>query len=242
MFQSTIIIQRNTYFHFEDNIFLLFQVGNKTYKVNVKELPSFHKGMCYLIESMSNHTSSDWITVTVKKNKDVDIKFVQVTMTSKHDYLGVTHYFWGDFMPYRFIVYFGDILVPKITTIETIKKPLHCLTSDSEYISEQECLVNHFFSANFSTCPIKCIPVQMRGFEYVNNSSNLKNCVKIKDEVCNGGPPTWNEISRRFSNCMKPCKVSSYTNSLLDKKLMTYSKNTENEATYEFIFSKTRQE
>ena len=242
MFQSTIIIQRNTYFHFEDNIFLLFQVGNKTHKVNVKELPSFHKGMCYLIESMSNHTSSDWITVTVKKNEDVDIKFVQVTMTSKHDYLGVTHYFWGDFMPYRFIVYFGDILVPKITTIETIKKPLHCLTSDSEYISEQECLVNHFFSANFSTCPIKCIPVQMRGFEYVNNSSNLKNCVKIEDEVCNGGPPTWNEISRRFLNCMKPCKVSSYTNSLLDKKLMTYSKNTENEATYEFIFSKTRQE
>ena len=88
MFQSTIIIQRNTYFHFEDNIFLLFQVGNKTHKVNVKELPSFHKGMCYLIESMSNHTSSDWITVTVKKNEDVDIKFVQVTMTSKHDYLG----------------------------------------------------------------------------------------------------------------------------------------------------------
>ena len=106
--------------------------------------------MCYLIENMSNHTSNDWITVTFKKNEDVDIKFVQVTMTSKHDYLGVTHSFWGDFMPYRFIVYFGDILIPKITAVETIKKPLVCQTSDSEYVSEQECLVNHFLSDNFS--------------------------------------------------------------------------------------------
>ena len=222
--------------------FFKFQVGNKTYKVNVKELPSFHKGMCYLIENMSNHTSNDWITVTFKKKEDIDIKFIQVTMTSKHDYLGVTHSFWGDFMPYRFIVYFGDILIPKITAVETIKKPLDCQTSDSEYISEQECLVNHFLSDNFSTCPVKCIPIQMRGFRYVNNSSNLKNCVKIEDEVCNGGPPAWNEIAKRFSNCMKPCKVSSYTNSLLDKKIMTYNENTKKEATYEFIFSKTRQE
>ena len=67
----------------------------------------------------------------------------------------------------------------------TLKKPLVCQEtcpspcSDSEYISEQQCLANHFFSEDFSPCPVKCIPIQMRGFRYVNKTSDLKDCNRV---------------------------------------------------------------
>ena len=40
-------------------IFLIIKVVDKPYHVTVKELPSFHAGMCYLIETSSNLDLND---------------------------------------------------------------------------------------------------------------------------------------------------------------------------------------
>ena len=66
--------------------------------------------------------------------------------------------------------------------MQTIRNPLKC-HPDPDYVSEQQWLVNDFFDKDFSPCPVKCIPLQMRGYRYVNSSSDLKNCNKLDDEV-----------------------------------------------------------
>ena len=77
----------------------------------------------------------------------------------------------------------------------------------------------------------------MRGFKYVNSSFELKNCNKLENEVCNGGPIVWNELKERFKKCPKPCSVISYDHSVLEMKEMTMIKDNENEATFEFVNS-----
>ena len=160
-------------------------------------------------------------------------------MTSDHDYLGVTtNRKMADAMPYKFTSNFGGIMNPKITTVQTIRNPLNVNCDyHPDYVSEQQCLVFEFFDKDFSPCPIKCIPIQMRGFRYVNSSSDIKNCNKLEDEVCNGGPTVWKALDKHFKKCKKPCKVSSYDHSLLEKKEFIILKDNKNEASFEFVNS-----
>ena len=125
----------------------------------------------------------------------------------------------------------------RITTMQSIRNPLKCKMYDTDYVSEQQCFVNDFFDKDFSPCPIKCLPIQMRGFRYVNSSSDIKNCNKLEDEVCNGGPTVWKELDKHFKKCKKPCKVSSYDHSLLEKREFIILKDNKNEASFEFVNS-----
>jgi hypothetical protein len=50
----------------------------------------------------------------------------------------------------------------------------------------------------------------------------------------NGGPIVWNELKERFKKCPKPCSAISYDHSVLE---MTMIKDSENEATFEFVNS-----
>ena len=194
--------------------------------------------MCYVIELMEKYLSTDSMTVTFEKNVGIKMNYIKWTMTSDHDYLVTTTRIKGaDFMPFKFTSYFGAIMNPKITTVQTIRTPLKCQMSKSDYVSEQQCLVNDFFNKDFSPCPVKCVPIQMRGFRHVNSSFELKNCNKLDNEVCNGGPIVWNELMERFKKCKKPCSVTSYDHSVLEMKEMTMIKDNENEATFEFVNS-----
>ena len=187
--------------------------------------------MCYVIELMDKYIPSDFLTVTVEKNEGIKMDYVKWTMTSDHEYLRVAlGFMWSTLdIPLRFNSFFGDILNQEITTVQTIRNPLKC-HPDPDYVSEQQWLVNDFFDKDFSPCPVKCIPFQMRGYRYVNSSSNLKNCNNLDDQVCNGGPTVWKELEKRFANRMKPCRVSSYDQSLREMKDMTYMGDEENEA------------
>ena len=194
--------------------------------------------MCYVIELMEKYLSTDSMTVTFEKNVGIKMNYIKWTMTSDHDYLVTTTRKKGaDFMPFKFTSFFGAIMNPKITTVQTIRNPLKCQMYNSDYVSEQQCLVNDFFNKDFSPCPVKCVPIQMRGFRYVNSSFELKNCYKLDNEVCNGGPIVWNELMERFKKCKKPCSVTSYDHSVLEMKEMTMIKDNENEATFEFVNS-----
>ena len=194
--------------------------------------------MCYVIELMDKYIPSDFLTVTVEKNEGIKMDYVKWTMTSDHEYLRVAlGFMWSTLdIPLRFNSFFGDILNQEITTVQTIRNPLKC-HPDPDYVSEQQCLVNDFFNKDFSPCPVKCVPIQMRGFRHVNSSFELKNCNKLDNEVCNGGPIVWNELMERFKKCKKPCSVTSYDHSVLEMKEMTMIKDNENEATFEFVNS-----
>ena len=206
--------------------------------MKVKELPTFHNGMCYVIELMDRYISKDSLTVTVKRNKGNEMEYVKWTMTSDHDYLSETHLnMWIDYMPFKFTSLFGDMMNHKVKTVQTIRKPLKCTMYNDDYISEQQCLVNDYFAKDFSPCPVKCIPVQMRGFRYINGSSNLQNCKRLDDEICNGGPIVWKELENSFEKCIKPCRMSSYDQSLIEKKEMTYINVDEDEASFQFVNS-----
>ena len=191
--------------------------------------------MCYVIELMDKYLLTDSMTLTFEKNVGIKMNYVKWTMTYDHDYLvTTTHKKGADFMPFKFTAFFGAIMNPKITTVQTLRNPLKCKKHNPDYVSEQQCLVNVFFDKDFSPCPVKCIPMQMRGFRYVNSSSELKNCNKLDDEDCNGGPTVWNELRKRFKKCKKPCSVISYDHSALEMKEMTMIRDNENEVTFEF--------
>ena len=194
--------------------------------------------MCYVIELMDKYLLTDSMTLTFEKNVGIEMNYVKWTMTSDHDYLyTTTHKKGADFMPFKFTSFFGANMNPEITTVQTIRNPLKCQMYNSDYVSEQQCLVNDFFDKDFSPCPVKCIPIQMRGFKYVNSSFELKNCNKLDNEVCNGGPTVWNELKDRSKKCTKPCSAISYDHSVLEMKEMTMIKDSENEATFEFVNS-----
>ena len=56
----------------------------------MKELPTFKEGMCYVLELKDSYILSQSLSLTVEKNEDIKMDYVKWTMTSDHDYLGVT--------------------------------------------------------------------------------------------------------------------------------------------------------
>ena len=178
--------------------------------------------MCYIIES-EQHFDFDSMMVSVEKIHE-DMDSMKIWITSDYDFLSLTHYPLSDKVPFQIEVPFQGIQISRIRFRETIIKPYNCKTSHTEYISEEQCLVNMFIDEHFSPCPIKCLPIQMKGFQYFNKSTSLINCAKLEDEVCNGGPNVWDKLHYGFLNCLNPCKMTTYKNSRLDLYEPMYSK------------------
>ena len=178
--------------------------------------------MCYIIEAKQSF-DFQWMTGTIEKSNN-DINFVKVWLTSNYDFFAATNWQKSVLVPFQFNVPFGGFQYTQISLRESIIKPLNCKTSDTEYVSDWQCLVNIFFNEQFSPCPIKCIPIQMKGFNYLNRSIALPNCAKLEDEMCNGGPNVWDKLHYGFLNCLNPCKMTTYKNSRLDLYEPMYSK------------------
>ena len=103
---------------------------------------------------------------------------------------------------------FGSSQIPTIKFEEFTNEPLKCKDFDLEYVSVQQCLVDSFNSTDFPLCQNKCYPIQMQGFRYVNNSSNILDCTSLEDEICNGGPNVWLELLVIAEYvCLMPCKL-----------------------------------
>ena len=77
----------------------------------------------------------------------------------------------------------------------------------------------------------------MRGVRYINSSVYLKDCDRLDDEVCNGGPTVWKELENRFAKCIKPCRMSSYDQSMIEAKEMTYINIDKDEASFQIVNS-----
>ena len=179
------------------------------------------------------------MTATFEKS-DMGINFVKIWITSNHEFLAATTSLKSSLVPFQFTVPFGKIHFTQITFRETIIKPLNCETSDTELVSEWQCIVNIFMNEHFSPCPIKCIPIQMKGFNYVNKSIYIPNCAKLEDEICNGGPKVWKTIGDEFPKCQKPCKMITYKDSQLELKEPSFLKAEQNLANFELIMNSIR--
>ena len=180
--------------------------------------------MCYIVESKQQFDITSMIATFEKVDKDIDS--MKIWITSDYDFLLVTNtHLKREIVPFQFRVDFAGFYTPRITFRETIIKSLNCKTFDTEYISELQCLVNIFIDESFPKCPIKCIPVQMKGFLYVNESTSFINCTRIEDEICNGGPKVWNILHEEFQNCLNPCEMITYKDSRLELNEPMYVEN-----------------
>ena len=184
--------------------------------------------MCYIIKSQLDFGS---MTVTIEK-KNLDIDLLKVWLTSNYDFLGATQGRYGISAPYQFNVPFGEKHYTRITVKETIIKPLDCKLPDAEYISEEQCLVNIFIMEHFSACPLKCLPIQMKAFQYINTTASFINCVRLEDEICIGGPKVWTPLWKEYSDCPKPCHITTYKDSKLDLSEPLYLKTGQTLATF----------
>ena len=193
--------------------------------------------MCYVIEAKilidpkkSGSIYSMWLTV----EKIADINDVNVWMTSQYEYLSITHTPRFDNRPHLTTIPFGSPTRIRVLAIENEVQNLNCKTSDSitnsQYLSFEQCLVDHFVSSDFLQCPTKCIPIQMKGFKYINESVYLKDCTKLDDEICNGGPNVWVDLKNYFFKCPMPCKFISYGSSQTDLGGSLFNKAIQNEA------------
>ena len=194
--------------------------------------------MCYIIES-KQHFDFNTMTVFIEKS-DMDISFVKIWITSDYDFLVATTRLKSFLVPFQFRISFGAIHYTEITFRETIIKPLNCKTSDTEYVSQQQCLVNMFIDEQFSPCPIKCMPIQMKGYRYVNRSISLINCDRLEDAKCNGGPKVWNKLLNEFPKCLNPCKMITYKDSQLELKEPTFLKAGQTVASFNLQMDNTR--
>ena len=194
--------------------------------------------MCYIIESKQHFDVFSMVGIFDKM--DMDISFVKIWITSNYDFIDATTMQESSFVPFQFTVPFGGIRHTQITFRETIVKPLNCKKLDTKYVSEWQCFVNIFFDEQFSPCPIKCIPIQMKGFEYVNRSISLPNCAKLEDEICIGGPKVWNTLIYEFSKCLKPCKMITYKDSHIELREPNFLKTGQTLANFELKMDKIR--
>ena len=219
----------------------MFKVGDtkdkneKEYQISIKELPSFYSGMCFIIEFLHPFDANELlpqIGITVQKRNE-DLEYVKVWMTSDFDYLASTHSMIGNVLPFKFDVLFEEKQATMIAVVEARHRPLTCL----DHASEQHCIVDQFLSNDLMQCPLKCLPIQMKGFQYFNQSSHLEECSNLEDEACNGGPRVWDALENALANCLMPCQFTTYIESQLEKNEMTYMKPDPNEAYFEMVLS-----
>ena len=145
-------------------------------------MPTFYNGMCYVIEcnipidsEKSNFESVYYIWLTVEKISE--IKEVDLRVTPQYEYLSVIHSPRLDYRPFMITVPFGSLKKQRILAVENEIRNFNCQVSHKthantnfQYLSFEQCIVDLFVFSDFLQCPTKCVPIQMKGFKYINES------------------------------------------------------------------------
>ena len=80
----------------------------------------------------------------------------------------------------------------------------------------------------------------MKAFKYMNTSTPFINCARLEDEICNGGFKVWTSLFDKFSDCPKPCKITTYKDSQLDLKEPLFLKTGQSVANFQLVANKIR--
>ena len=150
-----------------NNIDFFSKVGDTLYQIIVKELPTFYMGMCYVIEYKhlfnANQQLPDMSVAIEKEN--INIESLKVSMTSDLEYIEAMHDWPPDILPFKFNVPFGRKSGTEITVVETMISPLICDKSNTRYVSQQQCFVNHFLKGkHFPLIYMKARPSRFSKF------------------------------------------------------------------------------
>ena len=179
------------------------------------------------------------MTVVIEKQEDKEIDSVNVMVTSEYEYLQPVYFPMRNTGVFEFRVPFGGIYKTQTEPMETMIKRLKCKSSDS-YVSDMQCLANFFFSEDLSPCPVKCLPIQMKGFQYANKSATIENCTKLEDEICNGGPFIAMQMDHAYQECLKPCEETTYKDSVAKLVEPMYLKEDKNTALFDVFMTNVR--
>ena len=177
------------------------------------------------------------MTIAIEKQENKEIDSANVMLTSNYEYLKPVYFpIMINSGIFEFRVPFGGIYNTETKLMETMIKPLKCKSSDS-YVSDMQCFANLFFSEDLSPCPVKCLPIQMKGFQYVNKSAAIEDCTKLEDEICNGGPFIAKQMEYAYEKCLKPCKETTYKDSITKLVEPVYLKEGKNTALFDVYMS-----
>ena len=190
--------------------------------------------MCYIIEPKQ---AFQLMTIAIEKQENKEIDSANVMLTSNYEYLKPVYFpIMINSGIFEFRVPFGGIYNTETKLMETMIKPLKCKSSDS-YVSDMQCLANLFFSEDLSPCPVKCLPIQMKGFQYANKSATIEDCTKLEDEICNNGPFIALQMKHAYQKCLKPCEETTYKDSVAKMVEPMYLKEGNNTALFEVFMT-----
>ena len=67
---------------------------------------------------------------------------MKIWITANYDFFSITQPPTSENVPLQFDTSFYGNYIYRVRFRETVVKPLNCKTSDPEYVSDQQCLVN----------------------------------------------------------------------------------------------------
>ena len=77
----------------------------------------------------------------------------------------------------------------------------------------------------------------MKGFQYANKSATIEDCANLEDEICNGGPLFVKRMELAYQECLKPCKETTYKDSVAKLVEPMYLKDDKNTALFDIFLS-----
>ena len=110
--------------------------------------------MCYVIEFIDDFQPGQKMKITTEILPHIDVKELNVWITSQFDYVGIAVDQWDENRPFKINVPFGRDQIPDIRCQHYESMPLKCKTFDPDYESVQQCNVDFFLSNDFP-CPYK---------------------------------------------------------------------------------------
>ena len=181
--------------------------GNE-FSINVTEVYSIQKGMCYTIKSNLYFSAKYSYILSVILRNDIQIQEsiqLKLTFASDDDALGIIFGLWGNAEPWTL----PNILFNNKTTMidlrETIKtRILNCNKKNKLY---QECLAAGFESGvNSSDCHSKCKPMIVKAYydnPACNNLENERCLIRVIENYAD-----------LIGHCESQCEVKDYSGEL----------------------------
>ena len=174
----------STYLNIGTNTFV--SKGNG-FSINVTEMFSFNRGLCYSIKSnLYLSTKYSYLLSVILRSNGITQKpnQLRLTVASDDDTTGIVSGFWGNAEP----MILANIQFNNETTMldlkETInKRILNC--NKNELF--QECLATGLANMlKVSDCPGKCKPMVIKAYydKFIGTGETPPDCINIEDENC----------------------------------------------------------
>ena len=199
----------------------IFTSNGDIYSINVTEVFSIPKGMCYILQSnLSIVTKYSYpLSIILQNNITQTPNQMQLTVTSDDDAFGIVVGFWGDAGHNGLENIQFNNKTSMIQLQETIKtRIIGCNKKGTTY---QKCLAAVYVNAiKSSNCSYKCIPMAIKAHydKYFIDREMLQTCNDLKIEACI--VRNLENFSRNITQCESQCKITDYSiiHQILDER------------------------